>query len=196
MPNNTSEGTNKLEERVRALELKHAFITGAAIALSFCNLLFLGFEWTQIPKRIDAALKDRVDAETLAEISNAKTLAEDLIKTQTLHQLWDRQGRSGFMYIGDILICFGTVSSKANAQEPWIRSFNIHFTRQFDGEPLVNISCATEGTGAVFQIYHKLNISGQECGGDLLDPNNIKNYNKLCDDVKVTYFAIGKPKNN
>jgi hypothetical protein len=181
----------ELEERLRAVEGYIKMLIGGAIVLAVCALAFLGIEYWRVPAAVQSAIRERIDQTTLSRITDANTLAENLLKNARNNQSWDENTRSGFVVVGETLICFGTHGASP-AELPYTRKFDVTFPRQYATAPSVTITPICDSSGFTFGIYKDFLPTPTGCSG-YLNEASLKQEPAGGAKVKVSYVAIGKP---
>jgi hypothetical protein len=111
--------------------------------------------------------------------------------------------RRGFFILGDTQICFGTRDADPIADQPYNRSFAFAFDPPFESPPSVTVTASSATPGYTFGIFDdgdgptpsglsgRLTEASREYTTATKEAlNHLKDFR-----VRVSYIAVGKPKN-
>jgi|GEM_PF-3179840 len=117
-----------------------------------------------------------------------KGVLSDVIPTQTVTNA-DGNGQSGYMQVGDTLICWGytTVKPLTNPQYNYVFKFNFSFPKPFKGVPTVTTGINGKTNGNSYAIYYH-DASETQFTGSGVDVR----LQGSTDPIVMNYVAIGK----
>jgi len=115
-----------------------------------------------------------------------KVILPDVIPTQTVTNT-DGNGQSGYMRVGDTLICWGYATVKPLSSVNYVFKFLFSFPKPFKGIPTVTTGVNGKTNGNSYAIYHH-NVSETQFNGSGTDVR----LQGSTDPIVMNYIAIGK----